>query len=181
MSDPYLGEIRMFGGAYAPVDWLFCDGSLLSVNQYQALFSLLGVTYGGDGVTTFAIPDLRGKTPIGMGSGTGLTTRILGQKGGETAVTLTIGQTPAHTHPVMASTDNAGSYTPGGTTVLAGTAATPTVYTNIAGADPSRKTFVFNVNAVAVNAGGQSHDNVMASIGINFIICVVNGLYPTPS
>src|SRR5580658_742842 len=100
MGTPYVGEIRMFGFGFAPQGWALCNGQLLPINQNQALFSLLGTTYGGDGRTTFALPDLQGRVPIHMGQGAGLSPYVMGQVGGVENVTLTIAQIPAHTHTV---------------------------------------------------------------------------------
>jgi microcystin-dependent protein len=135
MSDPYLGEIRMVGFTFAPAGWALCNGSLIAINQNQALFALLGTTYGGNGVNTFALPDLQGRSPVGTGNGPGLSPIVAGQLGGAEAVALTIAQMPTHTHPVQSggsvsvsgsvaipacSSPGAGtsSGTPGTTTVL---------------------------------------------------------------
>lgn len=99
-TNPFLGEIRLFAGNFAPVGWALCDGSLLPISQNAALFSLLGTTYGGDGKTTFALPDLRGRAPIGMGNGIGLTPRLEGSTGGLEQATLSITQLPSHTHTI---------------------------------------------------------------------------------
>src|ERR1700722_12697766 len=99
MSQPYVGEIRMFGGNFAPAGWMFCAGQLLPISEYDVLFNLIGTTYGGDGQSTFALPDLRGRLPIHMGSGF-----VQGQNGGAESVTLTTNQMPTHTHTVLATT-----------------------------------------------------------------------------
>lgn len=112
MSDPYLGEIRPFAGTYAPRNWRLCDGSIISIADNQALFTLLGTTFGGDGQTTFGLPDLRGRLPVGVGQGRGLTNRFLGQMGGSESVTLTQAQIPGHTHAVVVSGDAAESPQP---------------------------------------------------------------------
>lgn len=176
MSESYVGEIRMFAGLQPPRYWLFCNGQILNINDYQPLFSLIGTTYGGNGSTTFALPDLRGRAPIGQGTAVSppLSPRILGQTGGATTATLTAAQMPAHTHPVMAGSGSAGADTPSNAVVLAGSGTNTTLYTKVDPADPS---FVFDPNAVSSSGGGQSHDNVMSSRGINFIICL-NGIYP---
>lgn len=179
MSDAFLGEIRMFAGTFAPQDWKFCDGSVLKAADYNVLFSLIGAVYGGDGITTFALPDLRGRTAVGLGAGPGLTNRNIGQTGGETAVALNTSMVPSHTHPVMASTNSATTATPGNTVILATPpTSTTTMYTKVDASDPKEKTFTFDPLAVANFTGGQAHANVMSSYGMNFIICV-NGLYPT--
>src|SRR6201987_575347 len=107
MSQPYVGEIRMFAGNFAPAGWMFCEGQLLQIAQFETLFNLIGTTYGGDGQSTFALPDLRGRLPIHQGSGF-----TPGQNGGAEQVTLTVNQIPAHTHPFQASTSLASSNIP---------------------------------------------------------------------
>ena len=109
MSQPYIGEIRMFGGNFAPVGWMFCEGQLLPISENDALFNLIGTTYGGDGQTTFALPDLRGRLPVHQGSGS-----VMVEAVGVEQVTLTLGQNPIHTHPLMASTGPGNANTPGG-------------------------------------------------------------------
>src|SRR5271165_4385384 len=103
MSTPFLAEIRMFAGEFAPRGWAFCNGQLLPINQNAALFSLLGTTYGGNGTTTFALPDLRSRVPIHQGQGTGLSSYVMGQSGGEETVALTTGQLPAHSHEFVST------------------------------------------------------------------------------
>src|SRR5512143_3908889 len=98
MSNPFIGEIRMFGGNFAPAGWAFCDGSLLPISENDALFTLIGTTYGGDGQTTFALPDLRGRLPVHMGTGAGLSSFVIGEAGGVETVTLTTSQMPGHSH-----------------------------------------------------------------------------------
>src|ERR1700751_5587489 len=107
MSQPYVGEIRMFAGNFAPAGWMFCEGQLLQIAQFETLFNLIGTTYGGDGRSTFALPDLRGRLPIHQGSGF-----PLGSNGGVETVTLTVSQIPAHTHPLLASSNQASSTSP---------------------------------------------------------------------
>ena len=103
MSNPYIGEIRLFAGNFAPVGFAFCNGQLLAISENSALFALIGTIYGGDGQTTFALPDLRGRLPMHQGTGPGLTTRVIGQQFGTETVTLTTAQIPAHSHPVLCS------------------------------------------------------------------------------
>src|SRR5512136_2572601 len=98
MAQPYVGEIRMFAGNFAPQGWMFCEGQLLPISQYDALFNLIGTTYGGDGINTFALPDLRGRVIVGPGQGSGLSNYVLGQQGGVETVTLTTNQIPQHSH-----------------------------------------------------------------------------------
>lgn len=172
MADPIIGEIRIFAGNYAPQDWHLCDGQLLSINEHQALYSLLGTTYGGDGHSTFGLPDLRGRLPVGQGAGPGLTPRRLGQTTGTEKVTLQATELPGHTHAWMAATAVADSNTPAGT-LLAATASEP-LYDMVT--DPKQIT-PLNAPACGATGGGQPHDNVMPGLAINYIICL-NGFYP---
>lgn len=170
MSEPFVGEIRMFAGNFAPRGWAFCDGQLLAVSQNDALFSLLGTIYGGDGRTTFGLPDLRGRIPIHAGQGPGLSNRRLGSKGGAEKVTLTVNQFPSHTHgPLRASSQTAVDALPGGKV----TAQTDTpLYvddTPVAG---------FNAASVTNVGGSQSHTNMMPFLCVNFIIALF-GIYPS--
>lgn len=170
MSEPFVGEIRMFAGNFAPRGWAFCDGQLLAVSQNDALFSLLGTIYGGDGRTTFGLPDLRGRIPIHAGTGPGLSPRRLGSKGGEEAVTLTVNQLPSHTHPLQASADSATGPNPA-TSVLAETL-TDRVYrddTQDVNMAPSSITSV---------GGSQAHTNIMPFLCVHFIIALF-GIYPS--
>jgi microcystin-dependent protein len=175
MSDPYYGEIRMFAGNFAPQNWHFCDGAILNINDYQTLYSLIGTTYGGDGKTTFALPDLQGRLPIGMGQGTGLTNRPLGVKGGAETVMLTLDNLPAHSHFVNASK-------------ATGTQSNPQngVWASLAGANQFITTsevkspsVINDMNPQAINFTGMGypHDNVMDSFPLSFIICL-NGFWP---
>src|SRR6516165_9248553 len=106
MAQPYVGEIRMFAGNFAPAGWMFCEGQLLPISEYETLFNLIGTTYGGDGQSTFALPDLRGRLPLHQGSG-----YVIGQSGGAETVTLTTQQMPVHSHSLMASSDSANAAT----------------------------------------------------------------------
>ncbi|TNV45733.1 phage tail protein, partial [Corallococcus exiguus] len=114
MSTPYIGQIIMFGGDFAPKGWMPCNGALLSIAQNQALFAILGTTYGGDGITTFALPDLRGRFPMQPGQGPGLAPHSLGEMAGQQQVTLLSSQMPAHTHPLMASMQEGNTESPEG-------------------------------------------------------------------
>jgi len=185
MSECFLGEIRMFAGNYNPEDWILCNGQSMSVQQNQALFSLIGVTYGGDGVNTFNVPDLRGRVPIGQGTNTTtnppLTARTIGQTGGEENHTLTYAEMPAHSHPVYASTGNATSQT-AGPTMLYGvvqpntTAGVTGMYTTVLA--PTLPAVQMDPKAVSFIGGGQSHNNCMITTAISFIMAIL-GNYPT--
>lgn len=173
MSDPYVGEIRMFGGTYAPYGWSLCNGGLLAISEYSALFNLIGTTYGGNGVSTFAVPNLLGRMPIHAGQLHGGQTYILGELGGLEQVTLTTSQMPSHNHTLNASTD-------------AANAAAPTA--NVLATTPSGKPYIGNAPArgvmnsasVAQSGGSLPHDNMMPYLCVNFIISLF-GIYPSPS
>jgi microcystin-dependent protein len=171
MAVPFIGEIRMFGGNFAPQDWAFCDGSLLSIAEYDTLFSLIGTTYGGDGQTTFALPDLRGRIPIHAGQGPGLSPHTLGEAGGTEAVALTTAQLLAHTHPLAAVNGVGTTPSPGGA-VWAGVA-NGALYASGA---PSGATM--NANSIGAAGGGQPHDNLMPYQCISFIIAL-SGIFPS--
>lgn len=167
MSNPYLGEIRMFAGNFAPVNWAFCDGSLLSIANNSALFALIGTTYGGDGQSTFALPDLRSRCPVHQGNGF-----VIGQSGGVEAVTLALNQLPVHSHAALASStggnvnpDNApaGNYWSGWT---GGAYSTQTPNTPM------------NSAALSSAGGSQAHDNMVPFLTVNFIIALA-GIFPS--
>jgi microcystin-dependent protein len=168
MSTPYIGEIRMFGGTFAPVGWAFCNGQLLPISQNDALFSLIGTTYGGDGQTTFALPDLRGRIPIHQGSGF-----QLGQIAGTETVTLTTQQIPNHTHPPQCKS-TAGELGSPQNAVWAASASNQTIYSN---AGPTGGVSM-KATAMANDGGSQPHDNMMPFLAVSFIIAL-EGIYPT--
>lgn len=176
--DPYLGEIRIFAGNFAPQDWLICDGSLLSINSYTPLFSLLGTLYGGDGVNNFGIPDLRGRMPIGRGQGTELTNWVLGAHGGTEIENINVAQTPLHTHSVKASTSKTQSIkNPTSNSILGPLVVSNQVgyaYVNTAGTIKTLDDSVIH----PFPGGGQPHNNMMQSFAFTFIICT-SGIYPT--
>lgn len=164
MSQPYIGEIRMFGGNFAPVGWAFCDGQLLPISENEALFQLIGTTYGGDGQVTFALPDLMGRVPVHQGNG-----RIMGENYGTESVTLTVQQIPAHVHPHAAMVP-AGNTTPLGK-LVADTGPTM-IYADGQGAAQA------SALATAVVGGGQPHQNMMPYQGVSFIISLF-GIFPS--
>jgi microcystin-dependent protein len=172
MSEPFVGEIRMFGFGFAPQGWAQCNGELLAINQNQALFSLLGTTYGGDGTTTFALPDLRSRVPVGQGQGPGLSSYAEGQAGGAETVTLAATQMPGHTHPVKASSSAAGSDQPGGRAL-----ARPASHIYTAKPDSST---VMNPDMIGDAGGSQPHDNVQPYLAVNFCIALF-GIFPSRS
>lgn len=173
MSQPYVGEIRMFGFNFVPRDWQACDGSLLSISQNDVLFALIGTTYGGDGQTTFAVPDLRGRVPIHQGQGPGLSNYIIGQVAGTETVTLLGTQMPAHTHSVQATTAAATTGTPG-TGVMSGTVSGDTMYaTDITGLTPIPTA----PQGVTSAGGNQPHENCMPTLTAQFCISLY-GIFP---
>jgi microcystin-dependent protein len=169
MSEPFLGEITMFAGNFAPRGWAFCDGQLLAVSQNDALFSLLGTTYGGDGRTTFGLPELRGRVPIHAGTGPGLSPRILGARSGSESVTLTPAQLSPHSHPLQGSADPATSPDPSGK-----------VFARTSGDSYGSDLSAANMSTAAIdNSGGsQSHPNLMPFQAVHFIMALV-GVYPS--
>ncbi|CCF82962.1 phage tail protein [Nitrolancea hollandica] len=170
MSDPYIGEIRMFGGNFAPVGWALCNGQLLSISENDLLFSLIGTTYGGDGRSTFALPNLQGRIPIHAGHGQGLGPRVLGEMGGVETVSLTPGQVSAHNHAFSASTDRAGSVDPAGN-VLA-SAPDISLYRKGSAARP------LGPDTIAASPGNnQPHENMQPFLCVSFIIAL-QGVYP---
>ena len=170
MSEPFVGEIRMFAGNFAPRGWALCDGQWLAISQNDALFSLLGTIYGGDGQATFALPDLRGRLPIHAGTGPGLSPRQLGSKGGTENVTLVANQLPAHTHAMMGSADRADARNP--RRRILGTSAEPFY------AAPSAAPVSLHQSSIAASGGGQPHPNLMPYVCVNFIIALF-GIYPS--
>lgn len=170
MSEAFIGEIRMFGGNFAPRGWAFCDGQLLAISENDALFSLLGTTYGGDGRTTFGLPDLRGRVPIHQGSGPGLSPRSMGSRFGSENETLTVNQLPSHSHPLQASSEPANSSNPQGQ-VLA-EAGSDRVYRSAAPDVSMAPTAISRVG------GSQSHTNMMPFQCVNFIIALF-GVFPS--
>lgn len=173
MSQPFVGEIRMFGGNFAPAGWAFCNGDLMAVSQNDALFSLIGTIYGGDGETTFALPDLRGRVPLHAGVGPGLTPRQLGARGGAEEVTLSNAQLPAHDHGPMQFSSGPGlSTSPGG---------------QVPGNSPSvdlwiedAQTTSLDPGSIGISGGSQPHQNRMPFLCVNFIISLF-GIYPSTS
>lgn len=174
MSETFIGEIRMFAGNFAPRGWSFCDGELVAVSQNDALFSLFGTIYGGDGRTTFALPDLRGRIPVHMGTGAGLSSRPLGQKIGTEEVSLIVNEIPSHAHDVYAGNDSATSRTLAGKVLARGVDATDKFYVD-SGADTVKRNLISGT--VANTGGGQPHFNLMSTQCVNFIVAL-SGTYP---
>jgi microcystin-dependent protein len=169
MAQPYVGEIRMFAGNFAPAGWMFCEGQLLPTSEYETLFNLIGTTYGGDGQNTFALPDLRGRLPIHMGNGF-----ILAETGGVEEVTLTVSQIPAHSHPLLASTNVATGTTPTGQVFGASGNSAILPY----GTDQPQISLL--QSAVSSVGGSQPHTNFQPYLCVDFIISLF-GIFPTPN
>ena len=169
--ETFLGEIRMFAGNFAPTGWAFCQGQLLPIAQNQALFSLLGTTYGGDGRTTFALPDLRGRVPVGFGQGPGLSNRVIGEQFGSELVTLNINQMPSHNHTVNAVTSEGNQNLP--TNSLPANTKTLDKEYSDANANTTMKATMVNPTG-----GSQPFGVSQPSLGVNFIIAL-QGIYPS--
>lgn len=168
MAQPYIGEIRMFAGNFAPAGWMFCEGQVLPISENETLFQLIGTTYGGDGQETFALPDLRGRLPLQQGNGF-----ILAETGGAEEITLTVTQIPAHSHPLLASAAAGNTGSPEGS-VVAQTDGTASLYI----ADvPSAN---LSPQAARQVGGSQPHTNFQPYLCVNFIISLF-GIFPSPT
>ena len=165
MAQPYVGEIRMFAGNFAPAGWMFCEGQLLPISENDTLFNLIGTTYGGDGQSTFGLPDLRGRVPIHFGNGF-----ILAETGGAEQVTLTVQQIPAHSHAFLASSDPANTLNAPGNVLS--TTATATPYITIPPTTPLAP------QAISSVGGSQPHNNFQPYLCVDFIISLF-GIFPS--
>jgi microcystin-dependent protein len=165
MAQPYVGEIRMFAGNFAPAGWMFCEGQLLPISEQETLFNLIGTTYGGDGQSTFGLPDLRGRLPIHQGNGF-----TLAETGGTEEVTLTVNQIAAHTHPLVAISDQGNQTSPVGN--LSAQSLNVVPYINDA---PGAS---FNAGAISSTGGSQPHTNFQPYLCVDFIISLF-GLFPS--
>lgn len=174
MADAYIGEIRVFGGNFAPKGWAFCNGALMSISQYTALFSILGVQYGGDGKTTFALPNLMGKAPMGQGAGPGLTPRTVGSQVGSESVTLDSSEIPAHTHTPMAISVAQNTADP---TNAYWAEAPATRFGQAKNYGPTPNT-PMAADALEITGNNQGHNNMQPYLAMNYIICL-NGLFPS--
>lgn len=170
MSEPFIGEIRMFAGNFAPRGWAFCDGQLLAISQNDALFSLYGTIYGGDGRTTFGLPDLRGRIPIHAGDGPGLSSRRLGGKAGTEEESLNVNQIPAHRHDVQVTRQIANNLSPQNNL--------PAVAGGDAYLSEESNFTSFHSTAVTAVGGSQSHSNLQPYLCVHFIVALV-GIYPS--
>lgn len=172
MAQPYVGEIRIFAGNFAPVGWSLCNGSLVPISQNETLFNLVGTTYGGDGQSTFALPDLRGRAPIHMGQGPGLSSYVIGQMAGVEQVTLTGSQIPGHGHALLAATSTASSALPGPSVVLGTMPAGATLY------GPLETGQAMPPGMLSSAGGNQPHSNIQLSTGVSYILSLF-GIFPT--
>ncbi len=176
--ESYLGQIMLFAGNFAPVNFMTCSGQLLSISQYTALFAVIGTYYGGDGVQNFALPNLQGCVPIGTGTGRGLTTRVLGETGGSESVPLSIQQMPAHNHLLTANAASGNAPSPSGA-LLAQTAvprSTTTYDTYFTGTPANAVNLA--PTAVQPQGGNQPHANMQPFLAMTYCICI-NGLFPS--
>jgi microcystin-dependent protein len=169
MGQPYVGEIRIFGGNFAPAGWSFCDGRLVPISENDTLFNLIGTTYGGDGQSTFGLPDLRGRVPLHQGTLVG-NTFVIGTLGGVETVTLAANTVPTHTHTVLANSSASPASLPGGNYLAAG----PDIY------DQGKPGSATMASAISSVGGSQPHDNFQPYLCLDFIISLY-GIYPSPS
>ena len=165
MAQPYVGEIRMFAGNFAPAGWMFCEGQLLPISEYETLFNLIGTTYGGDGQSTFALPDLRGRIPLHQGNGF-----ILAETGGAETVTLTVSQIPAHSHPLLCANSVANDPNPANNVL--GESSASSLYQS---GNPAAAMAAGSIGSVG---GSQPHNNFQPYLCVDFIISLF-GIFPS--
>jgi microcystin-dependent protein len=177
MSDNFVAEIRIFPFNFAPKGWAFCDGQLLPISQNTALFSLLGTTYGGDGKSTFGLPDMQGNTPMQQGQGSGLSLRDLGELGGEQTVTLLQTEMPAHAHGALAGSGGTAAQTPVNNAWSSGVKGGPSLYTP---SGTSSNDVPMNPFATSITGGSLPHNNMMPYLTLNFCIAL-QGIFPARS
>jgi microcystin-dependent protein len=197
--EPFIGQIIMFAGNFAPRDWAFCDGELLPISQNQSLYSILGTTYGGDGRTTFGLPDFRGRVPIGQGQGNGLTSRIMGEQIGIEDITLSTAQMPIHSHAAKTTISGSSVTAKLKASSEVGTTNVPlnnylakpsniglqsiNMYDSSADIEMASDAIEIDLSAVTANTttddtgGNSAHNNIQPSLVMNYIICM-NGVYP---
>lgn len=166
MAQPYVGEIRMFAGNFAPAGWMFCEGQLLPISENETLFNLIGTTYGGDGQSTFALPDLRGRIPLHFGNGF-----TLAETGGVEEVTLTVSQIPAHSHAFLASQVNGSQQSPGGNLLANSTSSVQPYIQDVT-------SISLNAAAIGSTGGSQPHNNFQPYLCVDFIISLF-GIFPS--
>ncbi len=169
MAQPYVGEIRMFAGNFAPAGWMFCEGQLLPISEYETLFQLIGTTYGGDGQTTFALPDLRGRIPVHMGNGL-----VLAETGGAEEITLAVNQIPAHTHPLLGTNNFGTTSSPQNNVPAASNVVNVSAYGTDVPSSP------VSPNSIGSIGGNQPHNNFQPYLCVDFIISLF-GIFPSPT
>lgn len=169
MGQPYVGEIRMFAGNFPPAGWMFCSGQILPISENETLFQLIGTTYGGDGESTFALPNMQGRIPIHQGNGF-----VLAETGGVESVTLTVSQIPLHTHPFLCNDSSGGGTSPSGSVL--GRNASADAYTS----DTSPGLVALNPGSINPAGGSQPHENMAPYLCLSFIISLF-GIFPSPS
>jgi microcystin-dependent protein len=174
MAQPFVGEIRMFAGNFPPVGWMFCDGQSMPISENDTLFVVIGTTYGGDGQETFNLPNLQSRIPIHQGTGSSGTTYVIGEAAGVEQVTLTVNQIPAHSHPMLVSTDPGTGTNPAG--AVAGALSPVSVYK----ANVTPPNVPMNAQSVTPVGGSQPHENMQPFLCINYIISLF-GLFPSPN
>ena len=173
MSSPYVGEIRMFGGSFAPVGWALCQGQAMPISQNETLFQLIGTTYGGDGQNTFDLPDLQGRVPIHQGQGSGISQQyIIGEEGGVEQVTLTTQQMPQHNHAWVCNTGAQNNPSPAN--AIFATAESATIFFS------GQPDVSLNTSSVAPQGGSQPHENMQPFLVVSFILSLY-GIYPSPT
>ncbi|HEX9375503.1 MAG TPA: tail fiber protein [Actinomycetota bacterium] len=172
MSDPYTGEIRMFGGNFAPQGWALCNGQPMPISENEVLFTLIGTTYGGDGQVTFNLPNLQSRVPLHQGTGPGGSTYTLGEQAGVEQVTVTVQQTPSHTHPVIATTNIATATGPGGNVLAQSSVARMYIQ--------DQTDTQMAATSIGPTGGSQPHENIQPYLTVNFIICLF-GTFPQPN
>jgi microcystin-dependent protein len=170
MADPYVGEIRMFGGNFAPVGWEFCEGQLLPISEFETLFNLIGTTYGGDGENTFALPDLRGRFPLHQGNN-GSSNYIIGQTGGSESATLTANQMPAHNHTAMCASGGGNVASPSGAFWSTDPFGNTAAYNEAGGSSMA-------ASAIGFTGSGLPHENRQPYLAVSFIISLF-GIFPS--
>ena len=184
-QDGFIGEVKLFAGNFNPRTWMLCQGQILPINSYQALFSIIGTYYGGDGRTTFALPDLRGRMPIGVGQGPGLTNRQIGRNGGYESAALTTANMPAHNHTatltasgqMMCDSLSSIDDSPGGNTL---SRSEINIYSSNSSTIAMQDSSVLVTGTVTIgnNGGGMTHENMQPFLGMNYIICI-QGTFPS--
>lgn len=173
MSTPFIGEIRLFGFGRVPIGWKACDGSVQPISDYPTLFTLIGTTYGGDGESTFGLPDLRGQIPLHWGQGPGLSAYTPGEFGGSEHITLVPSQMPAHTHGFLATTAAASSGTPSASVELGALSGDTMYVTDLAGTTPA----AMSASSTSATGGTQPHDNLMPTLTLQYCIAT-DGIFP---